>query len=140
MASQIIKVEAAEVTQWMTTSIYTDDDMLSRIHGVSPNSMPAIDHRHAPKLQSAQEDDSIHNIVVDNLQLPSIIPNYSHILIQGKCWQLRTLWPIYEFYTLETVLCFTRENNYLNNYVIKIMFCNPLISSRHYTVQDIHNE
>jgi hypothetical protein len=60
----------------MATSIYTADDVLSIIRVVSPNSRPAIDHRHQMELQSA--------ITIDILQLPSIIPNYSYILIQGN--------------------------------------------------------
>jgi hypothetical protein len=51
--------------------------------GSLTNSMPIIDHRHQLELQSAQEDDSFDIIVVDSLQFPSIIPNYSYILSQG---------------------------------------------------------
>jgi hypothetical protein len=84
MTSQIIKVEDAEVKQWMTSSIYNVDNVLALIHGASSNSSPEIDHRHQLDLHSAQEDYLIDIIAVDNLQLPSIIPNYSYILIQGK--------------------------------------------------------
>jgi hypothetical protein len=54
MTSLIIKVKASEVNQWMATSIYSDDDVLAIIRGVSPHSRPTIDHHHQLELQSAQ--------------------------------------------------------------------------------------
>jgi hypothetical protein len=96
MTSRIIKVESAEVNQWMATSIYTADDVLAIICVVSPISRPAIDHCHQLELQSARHDDYI-DIISSLLKICTYHPLYQIIRIyesKASIWQIRTVWPI----------------------------------------------
>jgi hypothetical protein len=84
MTSQISTIEAAVVNEWMISSTYTADDIVSIIRGASTKSRPAIGPRQQLRFQSANAVDSADIIGVDNLQSQVIIKKYSYILIQGK--------------------------------------------------------